>query len=298
MSTQVATARRVGAFSSRDWLLLSATALMWGSSFVWIEVALEHFSPLFIGMLRTIFGISTLMLFPKARAKVDRSAYPMIAAVGVLWMGAPFLLFPIAQQWIDSSVAGMINGGVPIFAGATAAIILRKPPSVLTSIGIAVGFLGVLAVGLPSVEGADSSALGVGLVLLGTIMYGVALNLAAPLQQRYGALPVLLRVQFVAFGVTLIPGLFGLAHSEFDIASFAAVIPLGCFGTALAFVCMTILVGHVGPARGSVTIYFVPVVAIVLGAVFRSDAISPVALTGTALVLLGAFLASRAQAAR
>ena len=298
METGPRTLPKVGAFSTRDWLLLSATALMWGSSFVWIEIALEHFAPPLIALLRIGFGIATLSLFPKARGKIERSDLPRVVALGVLWMGAPFLLFPIAQQWIDSSLAGMINGAVPIFAGATAALILRKAPSPMTVIGIAVGFAGVIGVGFPAAQGARSSGLGVALVLLATGMYGIAINIAAPLQQKYGALPVLLRTQLVALAVTLIPGLFGLASSDFDIASFGAVIPLGCFGTALAFVTMTTLVGRVGPARGSVTIYFVPIVAIVLGGFVRNEDISPVSLAGTALVLLGAFLASRSQAIR
>ena len=279
-------------------MLLSATASMWGSSFVWMEIALEHFSPAFIALLRVVFGIATLSFFPRSRGSIERSDVPRIVALGVLWMGAPFLLFPIAQQWIDSSLAGMINGAVPIFAGATAAILLRKAPSRMAVLGIGVGFAGLVGISLPVLQEADSSGLGVALVLLGTGMYGVAVNIAAPLQQKYGALPVLFRTQLVALGVTLVPGLFGLASSEFDLASFGAVIPLGCLGTALAFVSMTTLVGRVGPARGSVTIYFVPIVAIILGVVFRNEDISAVSLTGMALVLGGAVLASRAQAVR
>ena len=49
--------------------------------------------------------------------------------LGVVWMAAPLILFPIGQQWIDSSLAGMINGAVPIFAAVTAAILLRRLPA-------------------------------------------------------------------------------------------------------------------------------------------------------------------------
>ena len=284
------------AFTLTDWLLLAATALMWGSSFIWMEIALRSFAPATIAMLRIIFGMSTLALFPKARGKVARVDVPAIAALGILWMGVPFLLFPIAQQWIDSSVAGMINGAVPIFAGVVAAIVLRKWPSPITMAGIALGFVGVVAVSWPVARGAESSALGVTLVLLATAMYGIALNIAAPLQKRYGALPVLLRVQLVALGVTLIPGLFGIASSSFRWTSLLAVVPLGCLGSALAFVGMTTLVGRVGPSRGSVTIYFVPVVAIALGAAFEGEKIATISLVGTAFVLLGAYLAGKKPA--
>lgn len=266
---------------------------MWGSSFVWMEIALQSFTPPLIALIRVVFGIATLSLFPRARTKIERADWRPIIILGFLWMALPFLLFPIAQQWIDSSVAGMINGAVPIFAGIVAAIIMKRLPTRTTMLGIATGFVGVIAVSWPASQGADASLLGVALVLLATAMYGISVNIAAPLQRRYGALPVLLRTQLVALGVTLVPGLLGATRSEFDWQSLLALGPLGCFGTALAFVGMTTLVGRVGPARGSVTIYFVPIVAIVLGAVFENESIALISLAGTALVLFGAYLASR-----
>ena len=286
------------AFSPADWLLLSGIALTWGSSFVWIEIGLEAFAPTFITLLRIVFGVGTLVFVTKARAPVDHADLPRVALLGLVWMAAPLLIFPIAQQWIDSSLAGMINGSMPIFAGLVAALMLRRLPPLKTLVGIAVGFVGVIAVTWPAAQGSDATALGAALVLGATACYGIAVNIAVPLQQRYGPLPVILRAQLVALAITLIPGLFGLRDSSFDWASLAAMVPLGCLGTGLAFVWMAILVGRVGAARGSVTIYFVPVIAIAMGAIFRNESIALVSLVGTALVIIGAFVTSRTQASR
>lgn len=268
---------------------------MWGSSFVWIEIALEAFTPSLIAFLRIALGAATLSFFSKARAKVERSDMPAIALLGLLWMAAPLLLFPIAQQWIDSSLAGMINGAVPIFAGIVAAIILRRWPPSKTLAGIAIGFIGVLALTSPAVQSSNATALGAGLVLLATAFYGISINLAVPLQKKYGSLPLLLRAQLVALALTAVPGLIGASQSEFAMNSLLAMIPLGCLGTALAFVGMTTLVGRVGAARGSVTIYFLPIIAIVLGALFQNENIEAISLVGTVLVIIGAYLASRTQ---
>lgn len=285
------------AFSPGDWLLLVGIAVTWGSSFVWIEVALGAFAPTLITFLRVAFGALTLVFFRKARSGVDRADLPAIALLGLLWMAAPLLLFPIAQQWIDSSLAGMLNGSVPIFAGVVSALFLRRSPPLKTVGGIGLGFLGVVAVSWPAVRESSATALGVALVLLACTFYGFAINIAVPLQQRYGSLPVLLRAQLVAVALTIVPGVFGFTRSTFEWAALGALIPLGCLGTGLAFVWMATLVGRVGAARGSVTIYFVPVIAIILGAVFQNETISPVSLIGTALVIFGAFLASRTQRA-
>ena len=73
------------------------------------------------------------------------------------------------------------------------------------------------------------------------------------------------------------------------------MVPLGVLGTGLAFVLMATLVGRVGGPRGSISIYFVPVVAIILGVAARGDNIEPAAIAGTALILLGAWIASRRE---
>jgi len=229
------------------------------------------------------------------RLGVDRSDLPRVALLGVVWMAAPLLLFPIGQQWIDSSLAGMLNGAVPIFAAVTAAILLRRLPASRLLVGIAVGFVGVVGVLWPATRDADATALGASLVLLAVLCYGVAVNIAVPLQQRYGALPVLLRAQMVALVLLAPAALVSLPSSGFAWSSTLAVVALGFFGTGWAFVAMTTLVGRVGATRGSVAIYFLPVVAIVLGVVFEDETIAAISLVGTGLVLAGAYLTSRRE---
>jgi drug/metabolite transporter (DMT)-like permease len=282
-------------FSLREWGLLAGIAGMWGSSFLLIEVALGTLDPPAITLLRVAFGALTLVWFRRARAPIGRADMRSIALLGVFWMAGPFLLFPIAQQWIDSSLAGMINGGVPVFAALFAAIAARKAPSVRRMVGIVVGFGGVIAIGWPAVQNARATALGAALVLLATISYGIALNIAVPLQHKYGSLPVLLRAQGVALALTIVPGTISLMQADPSWEAIAATVPLGVLGTGLAFVFMTTLAGRVGAARGSIAVYFIPAVAIALGAIFRNETIAAISLMGTALVLGGAYLTSRSS---
>ena len=290
--------RSLDQFGALDWAALAGTALMWGSSFIWIEEAIESLEPALITFIRIALGVVTLAVFPRSRSPVGRSDLPALALLGLVWMALPFLLFPIAQQWIDSSLAGMINGGVPIFAAGIAALVARGLPPARQLWGIAIGFAGIVVVGLPAVGESQATLVGVGLVLLATALYGIAINIAAPLQRRYGSLPVLMRTQLFALAFTLVPGALALDGSRFEATGALSLLPLGCLGTGFAFVCMATLIGRVGPSRASVTIYFVPIVAIVLGAVVRDETIEPLSLAGTAMVLFGAFWVSREQRAR
>lgn len=284
---------RAEAFGPVEWGLLASIGLMWGSSFVFIAEGLEAFRPGLVAFLRIALGTATVALARRARRPVAREDWGRIAVLGLVWMAAPLLLFPIAQQWIDSSLAGMLNGAMPLFAALTAAILLRRAPRRVQIVGLLLGFTGVAAITWPAVQGASVTALGAFLVILATVLYGVAANMAVPLQQKYGALPVVLRAQLVALLAVLPFGLAALPGSSFKWSSAVAMIPLGAGGTGLAFLAMATLVGRAGATRGAVAIYFIPVVATILGVAVRNESVELLQLGGLALVLASAWLTSR-----
>jgi drug/metabolite transporter (DMT)-like permease len=283
------------AFGVTEWGLLSGVALIWGSSFVFIAIGLESFAPGVVTLARVALGAIALALAPRARTSIERADWPRVALLGMTWVAVPLSLFPIAQQWIDSSVAGMINGAVPITTALWSTVLLRRLPGRIQLLGIALGFTGVVAIFLPELRGSSATALGATLVVLAIVLYGLSANMVVPLQQRYGALPVLLRAQLAALVVVVPVGLWQLPASTFAWPSALAMIPLGALSTGLAFVLMATLVGRVGGPRGAVAIYFVPVVAVALGVAALGERIEPVAVAGTLLVLAGAWATSRQE---
>jgi drug/metabolite transporter (DMT)-like permease len=291
LSTSVGTHR--GSFTVLDWTLFAGIGVIWGSSFLLIAIGLEAFEPGLITWLRVGSGASVLWLVRAARTPVAREDRPRILALSFLWVAVPFTLFPLAQQWITSALTGLINGALPIFATAIGALMLRRMPAPTQVIGLAVGFAGVTAIAGPSLAEGSSEALGVLLVLAAVGCYGVAINIAAPLTQRYGALPVMARMLGLATLWTAPFGLVGLAGSSFAWGSLAAMLALGAIGTGLAFVVMGRLVGRVGSSRASFATYLIPVVALVLGAVFLDEVVEVISIAGIALVIGGALLASR-----
>jgi drug/metabolite transporter (DMT)-like permease len=284
------------AFSARDWARFVSIGLIWGASFLFIEVGLEAFHPGLVTWMRVGFGALFMAALPQARAttieKVDR---PRVALLSVVWVAIPLTLFPIAQQWIDSAVAGMLNGAVPIFTAIIASTLLQQLPGRLQIVGLLLGFAGILAIALPSADGGQTATLGVALVLVATICYGFATNIVTPLQQAYGSIPVMARMLWL--GVILVApyGIYGLLRSGFAWPSLLAMAALGLLGTGLAYILMGGLVGSVGPTRASFITYLVPVVALVLGVVFRDEIVAPVVIVGSLLVIAGAILASRRE---
>lgn len=288
---------RPEAFGPTDWGLLATCALIWGSSFLWIEVGLEAMRPTVVTLCRIALGTAALVLVPTARrTRIHRSDWPRVVLLSMVWMVIPLTLFPVAQRWIASSLAGMINGAVPLTTALVAVLLLRQLPGRVQATGLLIGFGGVVAIAWPEVRHADSTALGVLLVVIAVFCYGVGANVAVPLQQRYGALPVLLRALVVALVLVTPSGLLGLRGSEAAGRSLAAMLPLGLLGTGWAYVALATLVGRAGASRGAVAVYFTPVVAIVLGVVVRDEHVAAISLVGAALVIAGAWLTSRAEA--
>jgi drug/metabolite transporter (DMT)-like permease len=276
-------------------MLISLASAVWGASFLLIAEGLESLEPGVIAFGRLACGFLALSIVPRARrTPIDQVDRPRIAILGFVWLAAPMMLFPIAEQWVSSAVAGMLNGAVPLVAAVIASVLLRRAPGRNQTAGLIVGFVGVVAISLPSLQGGSRTALGASLVLLAIVSYGFAGNVVVPLQQRYGSLPVIWRAQIAGLVFTAPYALVGLPASSLEWKPVAAVVVLGALGTGLAFVAAGTLFGRVGATRGSVIGYVIPVVALALGVVFRDEHVAAVAIAGMLLVLVGAWLTSRA----
>lgn len=282
-------------FTPTDWALLTVPAVVWGSSFLLMAIGLESFRPGVVTWMRMLFGFLALATVPAARrTRIEAGDRPRIALVGLTWMAFPMTMFPIAEQWLSSSVTGMLNGSLPLFSAAIAGVLLHRWPGRSQLVGLAVGFAGVAAISIPSMTGGSHTALGAVLVLLAMVSYGIATNVVVPLTHRYGSVPVIWRALLVSLVLTAPFALVGAPDSTVELRPFLALVVLGAVGTGFAFIAAGTLMGRVGATRGSVLAYLIPVVALVLGVVVRGESVDALAVVGLVLVLAGAWLTSRA----
>jgi drug/metabolite transporter (DMT)-like permease len=282
-------------FALFDWGLFVAVGVIWGSSFLLIAIGLDDFHPGLITWARVGLGAAALAVMPRARGRIDRADWRRVTVLSVVWVAIPFTLFPLAEEHINSAVTGLLNGATPLFAGLVGALFFDRVPRGPQRAGMAIGFVGIALVSLGSASDGGTALIGVVMVLAATVCYGVAMNLAAPLQHRYGSVPLMSRMLALATIWTAPFGLWGLGRSDFGWGAAAATTVLGVVGTGLAFVLMATLVGRVGAPRASFITYLIPVVSLALGAVFRDDEVAALAMVGVVLVLGGAVLASRRE---
>jgi drug/metabolite transporter (DMT)-like permease len=278
-----------------DWILLIVPGTIWGASFLFIAEGLEAMGPNGVTFTRILVGFLTLSMFPGSRRPIDRSDWIGTALVGVLWMAFPLSMFPYAERHVSSALTGMLNGAVPLFIAIVAAGMARRWPSHEIALGLAVGLLGAVLMGLPALSQGRSTVIGVLLIVAALVSYGFALNIARPVQQRQGALPVIWRAQAVALVLTAPLGLPELLRAHWSPAPLLSLIALGALGTGVAYVLTVMAAGRVGATKAAATAFLIPPVSLLLGVLVRGEHVATLSVVGGVVCLAGAWLMRRAQ---
>jgi drug/metabolite transporter (DMT)-like permease len=278
-----------------DWMLIVVPGIIWGASFLFIAEGLEAMAPNGVTFTRIAIGFASLSLIPAARRPIARRDWAGCALLGVLWLAFPLSMFPFAEQRVSSALTGMLNGMTTLFAAAVAGVIARRFPARGIVVGLAVGLAGGVAMALPGIGAGHESLTGVLLILAAIVSYGIAINLARPLQQRNGALPVMWRALAVALLLTAPLGVPALASAHWSVRTGLSMLALGALGTGLAHVLAATAAGRLGATRASVITLLMPVVALVLGVAVRGERVAALSVAGAAVCLTGAWIIRRAQ---
>lgn len=286
---------RTEAYAPVDWLVLGATSLIWGASFLFIAVGLESLDPRVIAWSRLLLGAGTLALFGRARRSIDRVDRARVALVGIASAGLPAILFAWAEETVPSAVAGMLVAATPIATVIIAILLTRIWPRGPQRWGLLIGLIGVVLLAAPDLTGEGAAPLGIAMVIVAVFSYGLGNNLYAPLQQRYGAMATMMWAQLAA-AVALTPlGVTGISSSRLEVQPVLAVLALGVLGTGFARGMHVALIGRVGAARGAIAGYTIPIVALILGVVVLDETVRSIQVIGVLVAVAGAWLVSRRE---
>lgn len=276
-----------------DWLLLLVPGAIWGASFLFIAEGMRSIGPNGVTFSRILVGFSTLSFLPAARRPVPSSDWPRIAWLGLLWLAFPLSMFPYAELHVSSALTGMLNAANPLFMVFVAAAIARQVPRRGVLAGMAIGIAGTILMAVPSIGKGHSSTVGILMILAALVSYGIALNIAVPLQRRNGALPVLWRAQMVALILVAPMGLSDVIAARWTPGPVIALLLLGVLGTGVAHVVLSIAAGKLGATRASATTFVIPAVALVLGVVVRNESVAPLSVLGSVVCIGGAWAMRR-----
>jgi drug/metabolite transporter (DMT)-like permease len=285
----------------RSWTLLLVLAAIWGASYLLIKIGVRDLSAPMIAFLRIAFGAAVLVpLALRRRALRNLSGlWPMIIAVAIAQVAAPFLLIALGEQEISSSLAGILVGSAPIFTAILAIFFAQEERSEgLQLFGVVLGVAGlVLLLGL-DVGDSTAELLGGLAVVLSGLCYAVGGLLA---KRRLGSIQpigVAAIVLAVSTALSAPAALFTLPEEAPGIGPLAAVTALGVIGTGIDFAIFYELIASVGPARTFLVTYLAPIFAVAYGVILLDEEFGLVTLAGLLLILAGSYLAAGGRMAR
>ncbi len=292
----------------KEWGAFALLGLIWGTSFLWIKIAVEDVTPLVLVAFRLSFGLIGLL----AVMAVQRRAFPrepkvlgMFFILSIFQTALPFVLISWGETRIDSALAAILNATVPLFTIVIAHF--WQADDKITAgriLGLGLGFVGVVVLVSRDVgpAGFTGNALGQVAVLAASLSYAFAVNFTH--KKFQGFQPVVQSSMTLLFAAAQIWAVtLGDAVLRASLIATPAAAPLialpstwqtwfalawlGLLGSCVAYLLFFHLINTWGATRASVVTYVFPVIGLILGIVFRGEAVDWRLVVGSLLVVIG-----------
>ena len=283
------------------WVRVVVLALLWGSTFLWIELALDALTPVQVTFSRCVLGSAALLvacLGSGRRLPRGRAIWGHIAVAALFCNALPFAMFSIGQQTIDSGVAGVLNATTPLWSLLIGvAIGSERGLRPVRLVGLLVGFAGVVLIFAPwRMTGpvgwsalaivAAAASYAVGFAYMGRHLVGKGIPTVSLSAAQLVAATGLTALTLPAGGLTPI---------EIDPKTLIVVVILGVVATGITFHLTYRIIAAEGATNAATVGYLLPVVSVALGAVVLDEVLSLRVIAGMVVVLAGVGLTRRHQ---
>ena len=284
--------------NSADWSLLIVASIFLGSTFLFLNIAVTEISPLTAAALRTLIAAPFCWILMRtfgARLPSTFKGWIPLFCLGLLTAAIPFGTIAWGQQYIESGVAGIFYGAIPVMTVVLAPVFLAEETFTRRRLtGAAVGLIGVVLVIGPTV-----------LNEVGNQLLAVLISFLAPVSHTLGAIyarrlpniaPPAMATGQMIFGAAILVPLAFIVETPLSLTpgteAIGAMLITGTACTAVAMSLYFIVVRRVGATRGSLMALFMPIVAVLLGALVLNERLSITVFFGLALILIGALAVS------
>ncbi|MFC8671079.1 DMT family transporter [Streptomyces griseorubiginosus] len=272
-------------------LRMGVLALLWGSGFLWIKLALDHgLSPAQITIARCALGTAVLFLLARVagqRLPRSRATWGHLVVAALFCNAVPFALFAVGEQTVDSGVAGVLNATTPLWSlliGVLLGTDRGLRPLRLT--GLLLGFAGTVLIFAPW-HRSGLLTWGALALLAAAASYAVAFAyMARKLTSGQAPLACSAAQLLMATAWTTL-SLPVAGPVSADLTALGAVTALGILGTGVTFYLNYRLIVDEGPVAASTVGYLLPVVSVALGALVLDERVGSRVLTGMVIVLTG-----------
>ena len=288
-----------GSAQARAWVRVGVLALLWGSTYLWIELALTALSPVQVTFSRCVLGSASLLVLcfmTGERLPRSLATWGHILVAAFFCNALPFAMFSIGQQTVSSGVAGVLNSTTPLWSLLVGILIGTERgirPSRLC--GLVLGFSGTVVIFAPwqQTGGVGWGALA---IVAAAASYAVAFSYMGHNLVGRGIPTISLSAAQLcaATGLTALwlPA-GGLAPIHLDATALTAVVVLGIFATGVTFHLTYRIIADEGATNAATVSYLLPVVSVALGSVVLGEDVGLRMVAGMIIVLVGVGMSRR-----
>ena len=279
-----------------DFMLLAA---IWGSSFLFMRIAVVDFGPLPTAAVRV--GIAAAFLLPlvllRGLGGVLLKNWRRVFLVGLFNSGIPFACFAFALLSITTGLSAILNATVPMFGAIVAWFWLKDRPTGSRVLGLLIGFAGVAMLAWDKATfKPDASGVAPGWAVLACLFACLCYALSASYAKRHlTGLPPLVTAAGSQIGATVglvLPAVWLWPAQTPGGGAWLAVAAVGVLCTGIAYVLYFRLIETAGPARALAVTFVVPVFAVFYGAVFLGEVVTLWMLLCAVVIICGTALST------
>ncbi len=292
-------------------IYFTLVSLFWGCSFLAIRIAIAEFPTSFAAFLRIaiclIFLIPYLYFYNKRRKtetaknlwKLPKKIWPQSMLSGLFVMAIPWILLFWGQKYVTPALAAILNSTTPIFVAVLMPLLTPQDKLSLRKwLGVIVGFMGIIIIFGPELHAKEISfhLWGLIAILFMSICYAIGTLWTRKLTKHAG---VEINLFYQCLGGMLLISLYTIFFEpepiSFNVSykAILAVIYLGIFSSALAWLMYCRILRDVGSVQAAAITFCVPVTAIILDAVFLNKIPLSHQAIGACLILLSVFIINR-----
>ncbi len=268
-------------------------AAIWGASFLFMRIGSPEFGPILFMALRTLIAsifLVSCLIFYKQLATLKQEA-GKVFIVGMFNTAIPFVLFGYATLTLTAGTTSVLNATTPMFGAIVAYLWLKDKLSLLSTLGLIIGFVGVYLLMAANIKLTDENiVLPTLAVMSASFCYGISANFTKRYLSQVKPLTLAAGSQLSATAV-LLPLSFAFWPDELpSMEATYAVILLGVVCTGIAYIIFFRLIGALGPAKAISVTYLIPVFGIIWGMIFLQEVITLSMFVGCLVILIGVAL--------
>ncbi|MYF06392.1 MAG: DMT family transporter [Rhodospirillaceae bacterium] len=276
-----------------NYLMLLTLGTVWGSSFLFIKLALPAFDPATLALCRTVLGggflIGVAWLMGK-RPPSERRLWLALLAIALIGNAMPFVMMNTGQQYIDTSLSAILITTVPLFTLGLAHFFSDDKFTWRKLTGVALGFAGVLILlGPAALRGLDSALTGQLLMIGGAACFAVSMIIT---RRAMGNVDPAISAGW-SLGLAaalLLPVSFGIGDplaSKPALVPVLALLALSVLSTVMNILLLFVLIKRTGPNFAAMNNYISPLVGVAWGAIFLAEPVTLTKIAATLTVLAG-----------